>query len=33
MPAEELGPLARAASVEDAISAADAVLFAVWLDV
>jgi predicted dinucleotide-binding enzyme len=30
--AEELGPLARAASVEDAISAADAVLFAVWLD-
>jgi hypothetical protein len=31
--AEDLGPLARAASVEDAISAADAVLFAVWLDV
>ena len=31
--AEELGPLARAASVEDAISAANAVLFAVWLDV
>jgi hypothetical protein len=31
--AEELGPLARAASVEDAISGADAVLFAVWLDV
>jgi 8-hydroxy-5-deazaflavin:NADPH oxidoreductase len=30
--AEELGPLARAASVEDAISGADAVLLAVWLD-
>ena len=30
--AEELGPLARAASVEDAISSADAVLLAVWLD-
>src|ERR1700745_979199 len=30
--AEELGPLARAASVEGAISGADAVLFAVWLD-
>jgi len=30
--AEELGPLARVASVEDAISGADAVLFAVWLD-
>ena len=30
--AEELGPLARAASVADAISGADAVLFAVWLD-
>src|SRR5258707_11789221 len=30
--AEELGPLARAASVEEAISGADAVLFAVWLD-
>ena len=30
--AEQLGPLARAASVEDAISGADAVLFAVWLD-
>jgi 8-hydroxy-5-deazaflavin:NADPH oxidoreductase len=30
--AEELGPLARAASVEDAISGADAVVFAVWLD-
>jgi 8-hydroxy-5-deazaflavin:NADPH oxidoreductase len=30
--AEELGPLARAASVEDAISDADAVLLAVWLD-
>src|SRR5882672_5243573 len=30
--AEELGPLARAASVEEAISGAGAVLFAVWLD-
>ncbi len=30
--ANELGPLARAASVEDAIAAADAVVFAVWLD-
>jgi 8-hydroxy-5-deazaflavin:NADPH oxidoreductase len=30
--AEELGPLARAASAEDAISGADAVLLAVWLD-
>ena len=30
--ADELGPLARAASVQDAISAADAVVFAVWLD-
>jgi 8-hydroxy-5-deazaflavin:NADPH oxidoreductase len=30
--AEELGPLARAASVEDAIEGADAVVFAVWLD-
>jgi 8-hydroxy-5-deazaflavin:NADPH oxidoreductase len=30
--AEELGPLARAATVEDAISGADAVLLAVWLD-
>jgi 8-hydroxy-5-deazaflavin:NADPH oxidoreductase len=30
--AEELGPLARAASVEDAIAGADAVVFAVWLD-
>ena len=30
--AEELGPLARAASVEDAISGAEAVLLAVWLD-
>ena len=30
--AEERGPLARAASVADAISGADAVLFAVWLD-
>ena len=31
--AGELGPLARAASVEDAIAAGDAVVFAVWLDV
>jgi predicted dinucleotide-binding enzyme len=30
--ANQLGPLARAASVEDAIAAADAVVFAVWLD-
>ncbi len=30
--AEELGPLARAASVQEAISASGAVLFAVWLD-
>jgi predicted dinucleotide-binding enzyme len=30
--AQELGPLARAASVEDAIADADAVVFAVWLD-
>jgi len=30
--AEELGPNARAASVEEAISGADAVLLAVWLD-
>jgi hypothetical protein len=30
--AEELGPLAQAASVEGAISGADAVLLAVWLD-
>jgi predicted dinucleotide-binding enzyme len=30
--ADELGPLARAASVEDAIGDADAVVFAVWLD-
>ena len=30
--AEELGPLARSASLEDAISGADAVLLAVWLD-
>ena len=30
--AEELGPLARAASVEDAITGADVVLLAVWLD-
>jgi 8-hydroxy-5-deazaflavin:NADPH oxidoreductase len=30
--AEELGPLARAASVEDAIDGADAVVLAVWLD-
>jgi predicted dinucleotide-binding enzyme len=31
--AEELGPLARASSVEDAIAEADAVVLAVWLDV
>lgn len=30
--ADELGPLARAASVEDAIAAGDAVVLAVWLD-
>jgi len=30
--AGELGPLARAASVEDAIAGGDAVVFAVWLD-
>jgi hypothetical protein len=30
--AAELGPLARAASVEDAIAQGDAVVFAVWLD-
>jgi 8-hydroxy-5-deazaflavin:NADPH oxidoreductase len=30
--ADELGPLARAASVDDAIRAADAVLLALWLD-
>jgi len=30
--AQELGDLARAASVEDAIAEADAVVFAVWLD-
>jgi 8-hydroxy-5-deazaflavin:NADPH oxidoreductase len=30
--AEELGPLARAASAEDAIAGADVVVFAVWLD-
>jgi predicted dinucleotide-binding enzyme len=30
--AQELGPLARAASVEDAIAGADVVVFAVWLD-
>jgi len=30
--AGELGPLARAASVPDAIAGADAVVFAVWLD-
>jgi 8-hydroxy-5-deazaflavin:NADPH oxidoreductase len=30
--ADELGPLARAASVEDAIASADAVVFALWLD-
>jgi hypothetical protein len=30
--AQELGPLARSASVEEAIEGADAVVFAVWLD-
>jgi predicted dinucleotide-binding enzyme len=30
--ADELGPLARAASVENAIADGDAVVFAVWLD-
>ena len=30
--AQELGPLARAASVEDAITGADTVVFALWLD-
>ena len=30
--ADELGPLARAASVEDAIAGADTVVFALWLD-
>ncbi len=30
--ANELGPLARAASVEDAIASADVVVFALWLD-
>jgi 8-hydroxy-5-deazaflavin:NADPH oxidoreductase len=30
--ADELGPLARAASVEDAVAGADAVVFALWLD-
>jgi predicted dinucleotide-binding enzyme len=30
--ADELGPQARAASVEDAIAGADIVVFAVWLD-
>jgi 8-hydroxy-5-deazaflavin:NADPH oxidoreductase len=30
--AHELGPLAHAASVEDAIAGADVVVFAVWLD-
>jgi predicted dinucleotide-binding enzyme len=30
--ADELGPLASAGSVEDAITGADAVVFAVWLD-
>ena len=30
--ADELGPLARSASVEDAIAAGEAVVFAVWLD-
>jgi len=31
--AVQLGPLARAASVEDAITEGDAVVLAVWLDV
>jgi 8-hydroxy-5-deazaflavin:NADPH oxidoreductase len=30
--ADELGPLARATSVEDAFAGADAVVFALWLD-
>jgi predicted dinucleotide-binding enzyme len=30
--AQELGPLARAASVEDTITGSDVVVFAVWLD-
>jgi len=30
--ADELGPLARAASVDDAIAGADVVVFAIWLD-
>jgi len=30
--AQELGPLARAASVEKAIAVADAIVFAVWFD-
>jgi predicted dinucleotide-binding enzyme len=30
--ADELGPLARATSVEDALAGADAVVFALWLD-
>jgi predicted dinucleotide-binding enzyme len=30
--ADELGPLARAASVKDAVAGADAVVFALWLD-
>ncbi len=30
--ADELGPLARATSVEDAITGADTVVFAIWLD-
>ncbi|MCX4586341.1 NADPH-dependent F420 reductase [Streptomyces sp. NBC_01481] len=30
--ADELGPLARAASVQDAITGADTVVFAIWLD-
>lgn len=31
--ADDLGPFTRAASVEDAIAGADAVIFALWLDV
>jgi 8-hydroxy-5-deazaflavin:NADPH oxidoreductase len=30
--ADELGPLARAGSVEDAIAGTEVVVFAVWLD-
>src|SRR5436190_19314157 len=30
--ADELGPLARAASIEDAVAGADAIVLALWLD-